>query len=48
MSALRIKAVIVTAFEPDSGVVPGEFRLWRERGGLLQEVPFAQGYRPLC
>ncbi len=47
MPALRIKAVIVTAFEPDGGAVPGEFRLWREREGLVRELPFAQGYRPL-
>lgn len=44
---IPIKVVIVTAFEPDSGLVPGEFRLWRERERLVHEVPFPQGYRPL-
>ncbi len=48
MAAIVIKAVIVTAFEPVGGPVPGEFRYWREREGLDQELPFAYGLRPLC
>ena len=47
MTRRVIKAVIVTAFEPDSGTVPGEFRYWREREQLTEEVSFPQGYRPL-
>ena len=47
MSAILIRAVIVTAFEPDSGPVPGEFRYWRERERLDREFTFPQGYRPL-
>jgi purine nucleoside permease len=44
---IRVKAVVVTAFEPDAGPVPGEFRYWREREGLTREMEFAAGYRPL-
>ena len=47
MEAIAIKAVIVTAFEPAGGPVPGEFRYWREREVLDQELPFAFGLRPL-
>ena len=47
MTRQKIKAVIVTAFEPDAGPVPGEFRYFREREGLVQELPFPAGYRPL-
>ena len=45
---IKIKAVIVTAFEPDSGPVPGEFHHFREREKLNQMLPFSAGYRPLC
>jgi len=44
---LAIKAVIVTAFEPDAGPVPGEFRYWRERERLDRTLPFAYGLQPL-
>jgi len=47
MAAIVIKAVIVTAFEPAAGPVPGEFRYWRERERLDQELPFAYGLQPL-
>ncbi len=47
MAAIPIQAVIVTAFEPSGGPVPGEFRYWREREGLDQELPFAYGLQPL-
>jgi purine nucleoside permease len=42
-----IKAVLVTAFEPSAGPVPGEFRLWRERERLDRQLPFAFGLQPL-
>src|ERR1700722_15648561 len=48
MAAIEVKAVIVTAFEPASGPVPGEFRYWREREGLTHELPFVFGLQPLC
>jgi purine nucleoside permease len=48
VAAIVIKAVIVTAFEPTSGPVPGEFRYWRERENLTRELPFAFGLQPLC
>ena len=44
---IRIKAVVVTAFEPDEGTVPGEFRYWRERARMTDVLPFPQGYRRL-
>ena len=47
MAAIPIKAVIVTAFEPAAGQVPGEFRSWRERERLTQELPFAYAILPL-
>ena len=47
MSAVPVRAVIVTAFEPDAGPVPGEFRYWRERLRLNRELAFPPGYRPL-
>jgi len=47
MAAIQIKAVIVTAFEPSAGPVPGEFRYWRDREGLTQELPFRYGLQPL-
>ena len=47
MAAIKIKAVIVTAFEPSAGPVPGEFCYWREREGLNQELLFAYGLQPL-
>ena len=47
MTRILIKAVIVTAFEPDAGTVPGEFRFWKEREKLSQKFIFPQGYRPL-
>ncbi len=47
MPALPIKIVIVTAFEPDQGPAPGEFRYWREREELNQRIDFPAGHRPL-
>ncbi len=46
---IDIKAVIVTAFEPDeASPVPGEMRRWREGLGLTETMPFPQGYQALC
>ena len=42
-----IRAVIVAAFEPDAGPVPGEMRYFREREGLAEELELAAGYRRL-
>jgi purine nucleoside permease len=47
MAAIPIKAVIVTAFEPATGPVPGEFRYWRERERMHQELHFAYAILPL-
>ena len=47
MAGIAIKAVVVTAFEPVGGPMPGEFRCWRERERLDQELSFAYGLRPL-
>ena len=47
MAAITIKAVIVTAFEPTAGAVPGEFRYWREREHLDRTLPFTFGLQPL-
>ncbi len=47
MAAIKIRAVIVAAFEPSGGPVPGEFRYWREREGMTREAPFAFGLGPL-
>ena len=44
---IDVKAVVVAAFEPDAGPVPGELRYFREREGLAEEMAFAAGYRPL-
>ncbi|MDE3104800.1 MAG: purine nucleoside permease [Acidobacteriota bacterium] len=46
---LRIKAVIVTTFEPgeDTGDTPGEFQYWVEREPLPEKLPFPGGVRPL-
>ncbi len=44
---MQIRAVVLAAFEPDAGPVPGELRFWMEREGIDQELPFAAGYRPL-
>ncbi len=47
MTPLPITAVIVTAFEPPAGSIPGELTLWRERLPLTRELPFAFGLMPL-
>ncbi len=44
---VKIRAVVVVAFEPDAGPIPGEFRYFREREGLTQELTFPAGYRAL-
>ena len=47
MPSRPIRTVILTAFEPDSGPIPGEFHHWRERELLIEQLAFPQGYRPL-
>ena len=47
MKPRRIKAVVITAFEPDTGSIPGEFHHWREREQLTEQLAFPTGYRPL-
>ncbi len=44
---IPVKAVIVTAFEPSAGPIPGEIRRWREGLGLSEELPFPSGYQAL-
>lgn len=47
MVPCKIRAVILTAFEPDSGPIPGELHHWREREHLTEQLAFPAGYRPL-
>lgn len=42
-----IQYVILAAFEPDSGPVPGELSLWISGLGLEQRLPLPAAYRPL-
>lgn len=46
---LPVRIVIVTMFEigKDSGDVPGEFQLWKERRHLDVRIPFPQSYHDL-
>ena len=44
---IEVKAVIVAAFEPDSGPVPGELHHFREREALTEQLALPAGYRPL-
>ncbi len=46
MSAIRIRAVVVAAFEPDAGPIPGELRHFIERESLAEQLPLPAGYRP--
>lgn len=47
MSARKIQAILLAAFEPDAGPIPGEFHHWREREQLTEQLAFPAGYRPL-
>ncbi len=47
MLTRMIRAVVITAFEPDTGPIPGEFHHWREREQLTERLAFPAGYRPL-
>ena len=47
MSARTIRAVVITAFEPDTGPIPGEFHHWRDREHFTEQLAFPAGYRPL-
>ena len=44
---LTLQAVILAAYEPDAGPVPGELSQFIEREGLNQRLPLEAGYRPL-
>ncbi|QHN04472.1 purine nucleoside permease [Granulicella sp. WH15] len=44
---IPIRVVLITAFEPDAGPVPGELRHWIDRNHLDTVLPFPQGYRDL-
>jgi purine nucleoside permease len=44
---IQIRTVIVAAYEPDSGPVPGELRHFIDRQNLTHQLPFPTGYRPL-
>lgn len=44
---LRVKSLILAAFEPDAGPIPGELRLFIEREGLKKRLPLDAGYRPV-
>ena len=46
MQPVPIKVAVIVAFEPDSGPVPGEARLWWEREDLTQVVEVPGAYRP--
>lgn len=47
---IQIKAVVLSMFEvgQDQGDNPGEFQFWRERAGLNQCMPLAQGFHDVC
>ncbi len=47
MSAIPLRAVVVAAFEPDAGPIPGELRHLIERESLAEQLPLPAGYRPL-
>jgi purine nucleoside permease len=44
---LEVRAVVLVAFEPDAGPVPGELTLLVERLGLTRQVDLPPGYRAL-
>ena len=44
---IEVRAVVVAAFEPDSGPIPGEFHHLREREQLTEQLTLSAGYRPL-
>lgn len=44
---LPLKAVVLAAFEPDAGPIPGELSHFHAREDLTQTVDFPAGYRPL-
>lgn len=45
MDRMEIKVVVVVAFEPDAGPVPGEARLWWERKNLNRVIDLPAAYR---
>ncbi len=44
---VKVRCVVVGAFEPDAGAVPGELRYFVEREGLGERVELAAGWRDL-
>lgn len=45
MKQIEVKVVVLVAFEPDAGPVPGEARLWWEREGLDRVLDVPGAYR---
>jgi len=46
MERIEVKVVVIVAFEPDEGSVPGEARLWWQREGLDRIIAVPGAYRP--
>ena len=44
--SLALQAVVLAAFEPDAGPIPGELTHFIERENLSESEPFPAGYRP--
>ena len=44
---MRIELVLLAAFEPDSGAVPGELTHWIESRSLKTRLDLPAAYRPL-
>ena len=44
---IQVRTVILAAFEPDSGPIPGELRYFIERERLSETLALPAGYRPL-
>ncbi len=45
MERIEVKVVVIVAFEPDAGSVPGEARLWWHREGLDRIIAVPGAYR---
>ena len=44
---IEIRIVLLVAFEPDAGPIPGELSHWLASCNLTTKLPFPQGYRDL-
>ena len=42
-----VHTLLIAAFEPDSGLIPGELTLFRQRLNLTKTLPLPAAYRPL-